>query len=100
MTTINSGIDVRSLKKYDSSKAVNMYFATSRNHLPNSFFIVSNIFYMLLSLVNQHLCPSVHVGLDAVLYVAQMLVEALRHGSRLAVLAECVALARVEVVDI
>ena len=100
MTTISSGIDVRSLKKYDSSNAVNMYFATSRNHLPNSFFIVTNYFLMLLHLLNDYLCPSVHVRLYAILYVAQVGIQALRHWSRLAVLAERVALACVKVIDV
>ena len=52
------------------------------------------------ALLYYYCCPAVLVFLYAILYGTQVVVEFCRHWSGLAVVAECEALAGVEVVDI
>ena len=69
-----------------------------RSH--SSFFILHSSFFILHSSFNNHRRPSVLVFLDSILDIAQMVIQLGRDGTWFAVLAECVALAVVEVIKI
>lgn len=80
MTTMTSGVADRSLKKYDSNNAVNIYiFSNIKKPFAKFLFhiILLYILTQLYFLLDNHLCPSVNIRLDAILDVAQMSVQAL-----------------------